>query len=135
MNGLAQLSEDLQTHAGLCEELLLMAQNESQELGSLNPELFQRRKALLPRLDISLARLRRHRTAWLQLDPSIREQNRHIHAALQQNQQLIMRIVALQRDNEQARLRRGLLPASQLPSVNRERPHFVAELYRRYSNA
>ena len=42
-----------------------------------------------------------------------------------------MKIVLLDRENEQALLRRGLVPTTQLPSVNRQRPHFVAELYRR----
>jgi len=42
-----------------------------------------------------------------------------------------MKIVLLDRENEQALLRRGLVPPTQLPSVNRQRPHFVAELYRR----
>jgi len=37
----------------------------------------------------------------------------------------------LDRENEQALLRRSLVPARQLPSVNRQRPHFVADLYRR----
>jgi hypothetical protein len=50
---------------------------------------------------------------------------------LRQNQDLILKILLLDRENEQARLRRGLLPAAHLPSVHQQRPHFVAELYRR----
>ena len=30
-----------------------------------------------------------------------------------------------------ALLRHGLVPARELPSVNRQRPHFVAQMYRR----
>ena len=50
---------------------------------------------------------------------------------MKDNQDLIMKVIVLDRENEQALLRRGLLPNRQLPSVNRQRPHFVAELYRR----
>ncbi|MCC6233741.1 MAG: hypothetical protein IT580_13910 [Verrucomicrobiales bacterium] len=42
-----------------------------------------------------------------------------------------MKILLLDRENEQALLRHGLVPARELPSVNRQRPHFVSDLYRR----
>ena len=50
---------------------------------------------------------------------------------LRQNQDLTMKIILLDRENEQSLLRRGLVPPRELPSVNRQRPHFVADLYRR----
>jgi hypothetical protein len=42
-----------------------------------------------------------------------------------------MKIIVLDRENEQTLLRLGLLPAQQLPPVERQRGHFVADLYRR----
>ena len=42
-----------------------------------------------------------------------------------------MKIILLDRENEQGLLRRGLVPARELPSVNQQRPNFVADLYRR----
>ncbi len=54
---------------------------------------------------------------------------------LRQNQDLTMKIIVLDRENEQNLLRRGLVPARELPSVNRQRPHFVADLYRRQGAA
>jgi hypothetical protein len=42
-----------------------------------------------------------------------------------------MRILMLDRENEQALLRRGLLGPRHLPSHNAQRPHFVAGLYQR----
>ncbi len=53
---------------------------------------------------------------------------------LRQNQDLIMKIIVLDRENEQGLLRSGLLPDCQLPSANRQRPRFVADLYRRNSS-
>ena len=48
---------------------------------------------------------------------------------LRQNQDLTMKIIVLDRENEQNLLRRGLVPPRELPSVNRQRPHFVADLH------
>jgi DNA-directed RNA polymerase subunit H (RpoH/RPB5) len=50
---------------------------------------------------------------------------------MRRTQDLTMKLIVLDRENEQALLRRGLVPPRQLPSVNRQRPHFVADLYRR----
>jgi hypothetical protein len=50
---------------------------------------------------------------------------------LRQSQDVVMKIVLLDRENEQAMLRGGLIPVSQLPSLNRQRPHFVSDCYRR----
>jgi hypothetical protein len=52
---------------------------------------------------------------------------------MRQNQDLLMKILVLDRENEQALLRHGLVPVRDLPSVNRQRPHFVAQMYRRQS--
>ena len=60
-------------------------------------------------------------------------QHGEIPALLRQNQDLIMKIIVLDRENEQALLRRGLVPPKHLPPAERQRPHFVANLYRRQS--
>jgi hypothetical protein len=65
------------------------------------------------------------------MTPVERGQNPAIAPLLRQNQDLIMKIIVLDRENEQTLLRRGLVPPRQLPSLNRQRPHFVTELYRR----
>jgi hypothetical protein len=38
----------------------------------------------------------------------------------------------LDRENEEALLRRGLLPARALPSPEQSQPHFVARTYQRH---
>ncbi len=43
-----------------------------------------------------------------------------------------MKIIVLDRENEQALLRRGMLPSRSLPPVQRQRPHYVADLYRKH---
>jgi hypothetical protein len=43
-----------------------------------------------------------------------------------------MRMILLDRENEQLRLRRGLIPPKHLPPIQRQRPHYVAGLYQRH---
>ncbi len=127
--------DDLKKHFALCQELLITVEREGQTLRRLdNPSLFefcQLRKTLLPRLTQSLDTLRRHRARWLKFSLDERARHPEIGMILRQNQDLTMKIILLDRENEQSLLRRGLVPPRQLPSVNRQRPHFVAELYRR----
>ena len=125
----------LRSHLALCQELLSLVERENQALRSapmFNPtEFHQLRNSLLPRLDQSYKRLKEVRLAWQQLSPAERRRNADVVSLFRQNQDLIMKIVLLDRENEQALLRKGLVPTTQLPSVNRQRPHFVADLYRR----
>ena len=127
--------DDLKKHLALCQELLLTVEREGQTLRrSDSPSLFefyQLRKNLLPRLNQSLDSLRRHRVSWQKFSLDERARYPEIGMLLRQNQDLTMKIIVLDRENEQSLLRRGLVPPRELPSVNRQRPHFVAELYRR----
>jgi DNA-directed RNA polymerase subunit H (RpoH/RPB5) len=130
-----EIIDDLKKHFALCRELLIVVERESQALRQPeNPSLFefyQLRKTLLPRLNQSLDSLRKHRARWLKFSLEERARHSEIGLLLRQNQDLTMKIILLDRENEQALLRRGLVPPRELPSVNRQRPHFVADLYRR----
>jgi len=44
-------------------------------------------------------------------------------------------VLLLDRENQQALLRRGLLPARHLPAAAVQRPHCVADAYRRHTRA
>jgi hypothetical protein len=48
-------------------------------------------------------------------------------------QSLLPRLLLLDRENQQEMLRRGVLPATQLPSASGQRPNFVTDLYRRHA--
>jgi hypothetical protein len=137
MSDPAEMARDLRAHLALSEALLLIVEREGQMFRTPGPvsnfEYAQSRKNLLPQLDQSLARLKRHRIQWQRLDPETRKQNPEIASLLRLNQDLAMKIVVLDRENEQSLLRRGLLPANHLPPANRQRPHYVADLYRRNS--
>ncbi|MGA3181617.1 MAG: hypothetical protein ABSF38_14845 [Verrucomicrobiota bacterium] len=135
MNFPSNLIEELESHLTICRELLAIAQGESQALRREdNPSLFeyyQLKKNLLPRLNQTLDSLRKLRVQWQSLSSDERARHPQIGPLLRRNQDMAMKFILLDRENEQGLLRRGLVPARQLPSVNRQRPHFVAELYRR----
>jgi hypothetical protein len=92
---------------------------------------FTTRRRILPDLELSTARLRQHRADWLQLAPAERAGRREIGTLLRQCQDLILRVLMLDRENEQTLLRKGMLGPRHLPSHNAQRPHYVADLYRR----
>ena len=139
MNLPQEIREDLKARLALCHELLQGLEREGQALRRPDkPSLFefhQLRKRLLPAINQSLDTLRQHRVKWLQYSREERARHPEIGILLRQNQDLTMKIIILDRENEQSLLRRGLVPPRELPSVNRQRPHFVAELYRRQSVA
>ena len=130
-----EIVEDLRRHLAVCTEVLAVVEQESQELrrpeSSRLPEVAERKRRLLPVLSRSLERVRFHRVQWQKVKASERDQAPEIPPLLRQNQDLIMKIIVLDRENEQLLLRQGLIPARQLPAASRQRPHFVADLYRR----
>jgi hypothetical protein len=135
MNPATTMVEDLRLHLALCQEVLALVERENQSLrrAETGPEFetYQTKKALLPRLNQSLNQIRQHRTTWQKLDPAERAQCPAVATLLRQNQDLIMKIIVLDLENEQALLRKGLVPTRHLPPANRQRPHYVADLYRR----
>jgi len=135
MNPPPQIVEDLTSHFALTEELLQLAEREGQALRRADSsslfEFYQTRKALLPRFTRSLETLRQHRVKWQKLPLDERAQFPQIPVLLRRSQDLTMKVIVLDRENEQLLLRRGLVPPREIPSVNRQRPHFVANLYKR----
>jgi flagellar biosynthesis/type III secretory pathway chaperone len=135
MNTPLELIEILTQHLAVCQELLLVVEREGQALRRTDPpslfQFYQQKKNLLPRLNQSLDGLRKHRVDRQKLSLEERAGQPEVGALLRKSQDLTMKIIVLDRENEQALLRRGLVPARELPSVNRQRPHFVTDLYRR----
>jgi flagellar biosynthesis/type III secretory pathway chaperone len=131
------LIDDLNAHQALCQELLAIAQEESDTMRQGNhPSLIalaQQRRTLLPRLDESLQRLRKGRSDWRKLSADERAGDSAVRQAIRDTQELCLKFMVLDRENEQRLLRRGIV--SIRPAVQPEppRPHYVAGLYRRQS--
>ena len=135
MNTFPQMLADLRAHQTVCRELLVLAERESQALrqgqATVLHEIHQARKPLLPRLSESLEKVRQHRLQWQRLTAAERATQPEIGFLVRQAQDLILRVLLLDRENEQGLLRRGLIPAREIPAAQQQRPHFVAGLYRR----
>ena len=132
---LADIIDYLRQQQRLYKEMLVMIDREGQNLQKFENgnafESFPAKKSLLPQLTQSLERLKEQRISWQRLTPDERAKNPEVISLIRQNQDLIMKIIVLDRENEQMLLRRGLVPAQRLPSVHRQHPNFVADLYRR----
>ena len=135
---ISELASHLRSYLALCEEALALAGRESQALAAPTDyqpfEFHQGRKALLSRLDEGLNLLRVWRQGWQQVDPAERARYSEVKQLLQTVQDSLVKILVLDRENQQALLRRGLVPARQVPSFTSQPPHYAAQLYRRHSS-
>ena len=131
------LETELRAFAVVCEDLLALAARDHQALNGPGDyqafEFFRSRKDLLARLDSSLNNLRKWRLAWQQSDPKERARYPQVKSLFQMLQDQIVKILQLDRENQQALLRRGLLPARHVPALAGQRAHCVADLYRRHA--
>jgi hypothetical protein len=133
-----EMTDALREHLGVCNALLELAHKEAQALKSPAPfpalAIQVERKALLCRLECALKLLGQKRALWncsgQERVPGDPRSTRLLRTALD----TIMRVLVLDRENEQQLLRRGLLPARCLPAAERSRPHFVARLYQRHTH-
>jgi hypothetical protein len=138
ITGVAQaLTADLQAFAMVCEETLALAMREHQGLAGHEDyqpiEYYQKRKTLLPDIELLLRKFRTHRAAWQQVPQTEREHFKELKLLFQNIQGLLMRVMQLDKENQQAMLKRGLVPVKHLPSSAVQQPHYVADLYRRNS--
>ena len=133
----AGLVSDLRTYLSLCEQILALTMRENQALSGqadYQPVVFhQQRRSLLPHLESVSNKLRQRRIVWQQAPVSERAQCQETKPLFQIIQSLLMKMLLLDRENQQAMLRRGLVPVQHLPAASVQQPHFVASLYQRNS--
>ena len=134
----AGLAEAIEEHLAVCNELLGLAHKESDGLrsGSGFPaaEVRAERKTLLPRLESALNGLVQKRSLWQQPGMEGVTRDPRVARSLQAALDTIMRVLVLDRENEQHLLRRGMLPARLLPPAESSHPHYVAGLYQRHAH-
>jgi hypothetical protein len=130
---LETLVEELREYYRICEEVHVIVRRENQLLKSDEPggihQFQQARKDLLDRMSRAQMRLAVHKTAWMRVPPAQRAKRPEVGLLIRQTQDLIMKTIVLDRENEQLLLRHRMVPANQLPSANRQNPGFVAKLY------
>jgi hypothetical protein len=134
---LADLIQELRSYQELCREFLNLFIDENQALRRSQPwspgPFTEQRKRLLPRLESGLIRLRSFRQWWERMPAGQRESCGELKDLFRDIQNLLPRLLLLDRDNQQEMLRRGVVPATQLPPAASQRPNFVASLYQRHA--
>jgi hypothetical protein len=135
---ISELSAHLRGFLSLCDEALSLVTRENQALTDRQEyppfEFYQGRKALLLRLDEGLNLLRTWRQAWQLLQAPERAQHSEVKLLLQTLQESLVKILVLDRENQQALLKRGLVPARHVPAFTGRAPHFAARVYQRHSS-
>jgi len=95
--------------------------------------IFQLRTSLLPRLESALVLLRNWREIWLRVCPTERACCSEAKELFQSVQRLLMKLLLLDRENQQALLQRGLVPPCHLATAAVQQPNFVANVYKRHT--
>ncbi len=131
---LVALAYALQAHIELCGEILAIVQQEHQRLKNNQvddvTQLQEARQGMIERLTTAQAEIGRHKAAWMALTDVQKQSMPEIGQRLQHCTDLIMKIVSLDRENEQLMLRNKLVPPSHLPPAQRQNPNLVAKLYK-----
>jgi hypothetical protein len=140
VNRSVEIAQVLREHLALCQELLALVTRENklfkESVSCTSPlALSQAKKALVPRLEASLEQIRLCRAVWQKKTPAERKAAPEITLLIEENQNLVQKIVLLNRENEQILLRRGLgpPPPARVCAATARPAHFVAGLYRRNS--
>ena len=127
----------LREHLGVCDDLLLLAQQEAEALRQPGPfpaaRIQAERKDLLDRLESSSRSVAGKRDRWCQLNGPGCETPPELADLVQTTLDTIMRALVIGRENEETLLRRGLLPPRSLPRAEQSQPHFVARTYQRHT--
>jgi hypothetical protein len=135
--GASPLARELRDFLELGREFLTLFTEENQALRQ--PRAWApgasraQRNRLLPRLESGLIQLRSIRQGWERMPAAQREFCGEVSELFRDIQNLLPRLLMLDRENQREMLRRGLIPAAQLPPVAAQRPNFVASLYRRHA--
>ena len=131
---LVALAHALQAHIDLCGEILVIVQQEHQQLKTNQVEdlaqLQTSRQGMLERLTAAQNEIAAHREVWNQLSNPQKQSMPEIGQRLKQSTDMIMKIVSLDRENEQLMLRNKLVPPGHLPPAGRQNPNLVAKIYK-----
>lgn len=135
---ISEMIADLRAYLGICDEALALTTRENQALAGSDYqpfEFFQLRTSLLPRLETALVQLRKWREIWLRTSPEERASCSEVKVLFQSVQGLLMKLLLLDRENQQALLRRGLVPPRHLATAAVQQPNYVANVYKRHTPA
>jgi hypothetical protein len=134
----ASIAAELHHFLEVCETTLTLATREAQALAGseeyLPADFGRQRKNLLPNLETALMNLRNQRSLWLNCHPEVREHCDEVKLLFHKIQGILMKLLSLDRENQQAMLRRGLMPAQFVPASATQKPNYVASIYQRHKS-
>ena len=118
----------------MCDEILADVHQEHQSLKTNQVEdltkLQNSRQGMLEKLTSAQGEITAHKDAWNALSKPQKQTMPEIGQRLKQCTDLIMKIVSLDRENEQLMLRNKLVPPGHLPPAERQNPNLVAKIYK-----
>ena len=120
----------------LCNDLLALAIRESRALAGLEyqaADFYTERKSLLSRLEENLVELKNLRAGQKKLNKLEWNSSEEIKSLFSTIQRVVMKVLLLDKQNQEMLLQRGLVPANCLNSVVKPKNNFVVNLYRRHS--
>jgi hypothetical protein len=130
------IADALREHLGVCDDLLRLAQTEAEALRQPGPfptaRIQSERRALLRRLEASSQTLTGERLQAGGTPSRGGELSPELSDLVRTTLDTIMRVLVMDRENEQSLLRRGLLPPRALPRAEQSQPTFVAQTYQRH---
>ena len=134
---ITDMVRDLRAFAILGEETLAITAREHQALtgaADYEPSEFYRlRKDLLSRLELLMITIKHWRQVWQHISPVERAGCSDVKTMIQSLQDLLVKILQLDRENQQALLRRGLVPARHVTACAAPPSNYVANLYSRHN--
>ncbi len=132
------LRQVLLEHQRVCQGMLQTVTVENERLqgaGDIFPrEIQENRQQFLATLNQFLRMIAPHRLAWQRMSPAERSAESGISDLIQSLLNLTMKVIMLDRDNEQLLTRRGFLPVRHMPPPQAQQPHFVSGLYLRHAS-
>lgn len=130
------LIHTLREHQQLARQILDLVEQETQALSeteALPATTTWAKQRLLPQLNASLLQLRQHRLAWQRLSAEEKSRTPELSDELRATQELLMKAILRDRENESRLLRAGKVPARHMAQVQAPASsHFVASLYNKH---
>lgn len=133
MEDLDNLLRELQQQRRTLEEMLQATRRELEGRFAAAPAPSPAaRKNFLAQLSQSLDKIRQYRNAWARLDPAQKQEHSEITTVLRENQNLIMKILVLEKESEPA-APAGRTETRRPDAAERPQASFLARAYRRNS--
>lgn len=135
------LEKDLKDQIEICKAIYHIIEREAKALNSQSrssetpsfDHTNQAREKLLPLLNRTTDRIKKQRKVWEDLSPEQKASKPEINDLVVEALNMIMKIIKMDRANEENLLKNGSIPIDQIPQSLRQNPGAVANIYKQNS--